>query len=84
MEELVVRLSKPGLSLSADALGQVEILAVVCPQYLSHLCAQLINKHPDSPVLWQYSGDCTPVRGKSVTTLAGLGGKVKHAEKQTL
>eukprot|EP00971_Amphidinium_carterae_P332187 6466219-Amphidinium_carterae.5 len=37
----IMKPCQPGVSLSAEDLGHVEILAVVCPHYMTHLCAKL-------------------------------------------
>eukprot|EP00971_Amphidinium_carterae_P350592 6491640-Amphidinium_carterae.2 len=83
LEQLIEEGGHVSKTLESARLKSCELLAIVAPQFLVHRVAKLLVRHPDCCVLWQYSGDNTPIRSRTWETLRAGSGARRASAKVT-
>eukprot|EP00971_Amphidinium_carterae_P041791 821360-Amphidinium_carterae.1 len=81
LEQLIEEAGHVSKALEEARSKSCELLSIVAPQFLVHRVAKLLLRHPHCCVLWQYSGDNTPIRSRTWETLrAGSGARRASAK----
>eukprot|EP00971_Amphidinium_carterae_P031522 620733-Amphidinium_carterae.1 len=83
LEKLIEEAGHVSKTLEGPALKSCELLSVVAPEFLVHRVAKLLQRNPRCCVLWQYSGDNTPIRSRSWESLRAGSGPRRASAKVT-